>query len=197
MNIIYFDGLCVPNPGGPMFLCVKLQEQYRLDEIGNGTINIAEWSALLWALKLAQEASLDEVELLGDSQLVVNQANGVWQARHPTLSIMKSEFDQLIPQFRHLTVRYQPRLENEAATHLENLLMSVATFGPTKAAAAFQTQIEWPTYADIRSAIYSGNGTRSPQQHGRHGRASDLVVPAATASTSSASKHTAGRKPRS
>lgn len=198
MNIIYFDGLCVPNPGGQMFLCVKLQDQYRLDEIGNGTINIAEWSALLWALKLAQEARLDEVELLGDSQLVVNQANGVWQARHPTLSIMKNEFDQLTPQFHHLTVRYQPRLENEAATHLEDLLLAVATFGATtKAATAFQTHIEWPTYADVRSAIYTGNGTRSPQQHGQHGRANDLIVPVAAASTSSASKHRAGRKPRS
>jgi ribonuclease HI len=159
MNTIYFDGLCVPNPGGQMFLCVKLNEQFRLDEIGRGTINIAEWSALLWALKLAQQTGLREVQLFGDSQLVVNQANGVWKARHPTLSIMKGEFDEMRSEFRHLIVDYQPRLQNLAATHLEDTLLACATIGPNKTIAAqFTEPVEWPSYTEVKSAIYTGRG---------------------------------------
>lgn len=144
-----------------MFLCVKLGKQYRMDEIGRGTINIAEWSALLWALYLAREADLSTVELIGDSQLAVNQARGTWKVRHPTLRIFKEEFDTLSKQFTHLRVLYQPRLQNAAATYLEDVLLACATIGPNEEIAAqFPSHIDWPTYADVRSSIDISSGNR-------------------------------------
>lgn len=131
-----------------MFLCAKLGAQYRMDEIGCGTINIAEWSAGLWALKLAREAGFNEVELIGDSQLVVNQGNGTWKVRHPTMKIFKEEFDTLSKLFSRVNLCYRPRLQNDAAIHLENVLLHP----PADIAAQFPS-FDWPTYSDVRRTI--------------------------------------------
>lgn len=154
MKTIFFDGIAIPNPG-VMFACVKLGEKYRIVEIGGGTINIAEWSALLWALYMAREAGLKEVELIGDSQLAINQATGNWKVRHPTLKIFKEEFDRLTSQFNRVSVNYQPRLQNCAALHLEDVLLAGATIGPPSGLKHIDY---WPPYIDVRTAINMMSG---------------------------------------
>ena len=121
MNLLYFDGISVPNPGA-MYLCVKVGDEYLMDSIGDGTISVAEWSALIWCLMEAQNAGLTHIDVVGDSQLAINQANGLWRIRKPELRLFKEEFDRLRGCFARLSVRYQPRLQNQAAVHLEEAL---------------------------------------------------------------------------
>ena len=82
---IYFDGACLPvNPGGIACWGVVAVEngQVLKEKSGiasrKGTNNIAEWTGLIEAIKLAKELGWEKVTVLGDSKLVVNQYNGVW-----------------------------------------------------------------------------------------------------------------------
>ena len=75
--ILFFDGACRGNPG-PMAIGVVLMENgKKLGELskrlGIGTNNIAEWSALIEGLKLAIAHGCKELEVRGDSQLVINR----------------------------------------------------------------------------------------------------------------------------
>ena len=86
---IYFDGACLPkNPGG--IACfgvvavdsnnIRVKEKWGIVS-EHGTNNIAEWNGLIEALKLARKLGWKDVKILGDSQLVVNQFNGLWQIK--------------------------------------------------------------------------------------------------------------------
>ena len=100
MMIIYFDGGCSPNPG-QMEAAVVVKppvgkpEAFHFPGLGYGTSNIAEWSAVLAAMTIAIDLEVDSITLLGDSQLVVNQASGVWKVKNQTFIPFKEQFDQL------------------------------------------------------------------------------------------------------
>jgi ribonuclease HI len=92
---IYFDGGCAPNPG-KMSACIVVvrpdqePESRTAFNLGDGTNNIAEWSAVVWAAQWAKENGLKKVTLLGDSLLVVNQANGAWKIKSEQLKPLNS-----------------------------------------------------------------------------------------------------------
>jgi ribonuclease HI len=85
---IYFDGACLPvNPGGSAYYGIVAVEDGKVvcERAGlvarRSTNNVAEWNAFIEALRLAHELEWKKVRILGDSQLVVNQYNGVWSIR--------------------------------------------------------------------------------------------------------------------
>ena len=47
--------------------------------------NGAEYEALMIGLKLAKELGVDELKVFNDSQLVVGQVNGEFEARSPSM----------------------------------------------------------------------------------------------------------------
>lgn len=119
---IYFDGGCTPNPG-EMEICIVVVEAGTktpsvMKKLGYGTNNIAEWSALIWALDEANKRNLTDVEFIGDSKLVVNQANGSWKINNQTFLPFKAAFDE---GFKPVggTVSYIPRDSNLAGNYLE------------------------------------------------------------------------------
>jgi ribonuclease HI len=126
---IYFDGGCQPNPGS-MEACVFVPDQpgiakkvvhYRLD---HGTNNKAEWLALLMAATLADECGYPDVEFLGDSNLVVNQANGTWRCKDASLQSVLELYRTLAnnkPGWRCTHVR---RHLNLAGIHIEEIQKS-------------------------------------------------------------------------
>ncbi len=63
----------------------KVYEFYK--NIGNKTNNEAEWLALIKALKLVKKTQhkYKKFEILGDSNLVVNQFNGDWKIKDEKL----------------------------------------------------------------------------------------------------------------
>lgn len=108
MVTIFFDGLCEPNPDGvaafgyaihglpgvaPVCGCGVLDGGVK----GN-TNNLAEWVALGKALAflVATSAKVDELRILGDSQLVVNQLKGVWSCKEPRLVVMLERCRELL-----------------------------------------------------------------------------------------------------
>jgi ribonuclease HI len=89
-------------------------------DIGCGTNNDAEWLALIHAVQVVQMLGCDDVVLLGDSALVVNQANGRSRPKSLELRAHLQAFKVLtqgMPQFR---IRQIGRGQNLAGIALAN-----------------------------------------------------------------------------
>jgi ribonuclease HI len=92
---------------------------YLQSDLGEGDNNDAEWRALLHALCVARSLGAEDVVLLGDSALVVNQANVAWPCRAPRFADALAEFRALADQFDRVRVRRIGRSQNLAGIALE------------------------------------------------------------------------------
>jgi ribonuclease HI len=115
---IYFDGGAVPNPG-LMHVAITIDGEAMESQLGHGTNNVAEWTALLWAMETALARDARDVEILGDSKLVVMQATGAWKINKPEFLAFKSEFDVLKRRFKTCAVRHVGRGSNLAGLHID------------------------------------------------------------------------------
>src|SRR3990167_7202391 len=86
----YTDGGARGNPGPAAAGIVIKNETGQVlaaygEYLGKQTNNFAEYSAIISALKKAHELGATEVECVADSKLVVEQLNGRWKVKEPTL----------------------------------------------------------------------------------------------------------------
>ena len=118
---LFFDGGARPNPGAmECAVVVRGQVHYRHDA-GFGTNSDAEWLAAIHALDVAAEHGETDLLLLGDSTLVVTQANGVARCRSPILAVHKAAFIERATRFSCVRVRYIKRTQNLAGIALAHL----------------------------------------------------------------------------
>ncbi len=86
----FFDGACSGNPG-PMAIkfCVCNASGHPITgfykKLGHGTNNVAEYCAFLALMSHLEENNIEQVEIHGDSQLVINQVLEKWQINEPHL----------------------------------------------------------------------------------------------------------------
>ena len=91
----YFDGSAVPNPGqmtiGGYITRVSDKKKVHLYStgIGYGTNNEAEYASLIELCDKLQPLGIKNIDIYGDSLLVVNQVNKVWKARDPRMESFK------------------------------------------------------------------------------------------------------------
>lgn len=101
------------------------------EALGRTTNNVAEYTAVLRGLELARELGAAEVDLLLDSQLVVEQLTGRWRVRDPKLIPLWSRIRSILGGFERWSARHVPRAENRAADALANAALDrVARGGP-------------------------------------------------------------------
>jgi len=117
---IFFDGGCRPNPGAMETAVVARGVLHHAAGLGHGTSNDAEWLALIAALRLAQALGVAEFELVGDSALVVNQANGVWKCRGADLQRHHALFEA-VRDGMPVRIRHIRRTQNLAGIALAKL----------------------------------------------------------------------------
>jgi probable phosphoglycerate mutase len=91
--------------------------------LGVRTNNVAEYAALLLALREATRLGASEVELRLDSQLIVEQLHGRWRVKDPKLLGLFAEARELLGGFRRWGARHEPRARNRAADALANLAL--------------------------------------------------------------------------
>ena len=121
---IYFDGGCSPNPG-KMSSCIVIcrpgekAEALTMKDLGQGTNNVAEWSALIWAALWAKDNGVEKCVIYGDSQLVINQASGLWKINNELLANLFKEFKQ-VSNGLDLELRHVLRDSNLAGIYLEH-----------------------------------------------------------------------------
>jgi len=100
----YFDGSAKPNPGimtiGGL---IKNPDSTVLhsysEELSHGTNNEAEYLSFLRLLNNILERGIKQIQIYGDSILVVNQVNGKWKAKD---SRMKTYRNQALKMLVHI-----------------------------------------------------------------------------------------------
>lgn len=106
-------GAVVQAPGGEV-----LEE--RGERIGAATNNVAEYRALLLGIARARELGASELELVGDSELVVRQVKGEYKVKDATLRELHAEVVRALRPFRRWSIRHVRREQNAAADRLVN-----------------------------------------------------------------------------
>jgi probable phosphoglycerate mutase len=97
--------------------------------IGEGTNNVAEYSALIAGLELALEHGVEVVDVFVDSELVAAQVRGEWKIRNDRLRALAVRARSIMGRFREATISHVPRADNAAADALANQGMDAAESG--------------------------------------------------------------------
>ena len=123
--IAYSDGASRGNPGEgacAVILTDEGGEEYlrRAKRLGVVTNNVAEYEGVILALELAQTLRVSELRLRLDSELVVNQLNGRYKVKHPSLKPLYERARLLITSFHRVDVAHVPRTETTAVDKLAN-----------------------------------------------------------------------------
>jgi ribonuclease HI len=121
---VYFDGACRGNPGPAAIGWVVVTDGGIVTEggetIGERTNNQAEYEALIRGLKAARDAGFAEVEIRGDSELIVKQIRGEYDTNDPTLREHRVTAHELLRSFDAWEISHVPREVNERADELAN-----------------------------------------------------------------------------
>ena len=94
--------------------------------LGTTTNNVAEYSGLLEALRVAAEEGASEVEIVSDSELLVRQMLGEYRVKHPNIIPLHQKAKQLAGRFRRFSIRHTLRNGNKDADRLANLAVDRA-----------------------------------------------------------------------
>ncbi|WJX70373.1 hypothetical protein P8452_54492 [Trifolium repens] len=118
--ILRFDGAARGNPGpagaGAALFAENGTLLYRFREgLGYQTNNAAEYHALILGLNQAIYKGYRNINVQGDSQLVINQFLGYWQINNPHLRSLCEEASELANNFHSVNVQHIPRECNTEA----------------------------------------------------------------------------------
>jgi ribonuclease HI len=83
--------------------------------LGKQTNNFAEYSAVISGLKKANELGGDELDCILDSKLVVEQLNGNWKVKEPTLQKLFVQAWNATQKFKKIKIRHTMRGNNKEA----------------------------------------------------------------------------------
>jgi ribonuclease HI len=119
------DGGARGNPGPAAAAAVvttpegEVVEQ-RGERLGTATNNVAEYRAVLLGIDLARELGASELELVGDSELVVRQIRGEYKVKDLGLKPLRDKVQAALEGFDEWSIRHVRREENAAADLLVN-----------------------------------------------------------------------------
>jgi len=120
----YFDGSSKGNPGEANCGYVVFNENKEIIKregklpLGIETNNYAEYMGLIHLLGFLVSVRAKEVEIYGDSQLVVNQVNEAWRANNPRMKKLCSDAKKLMAKIPKCRVSWIPREKNTIADAL-------------------------------------------------------------------------------
>ncbi|KAK1616336.1 hypothetical protein QYE76_021853 [Lolium multiflorum] len=83
--------------------------------------NVAEYEALIHGLKVAKEIGALRIICYGDSDLVVQQCSGDWDAKDANMASYRFHVQKIAGFFEGCEFHHVPRAENEAADALSKL----------------------------------------------------------------------------
>jgi ribonuclease HI len=83
--------------------------------------NVAKYEALMHGLKLAKEISIRRILYFGDSDLVVHQVSGEWDAKEANMASYRFYVQQLCGFFEGCEFHHVPRTNNDEADWLSKI----------------------------------------------------------------------------
>ncbi|HEV7499912.1 MAG TPA: ribonuclease HI family protein [Vicinamibacteria bacterium] len=122
---IHIDGASRGNPGEAGFgVYVTTPEGTLVAELygylGRASNNVAEYQALIHALKYALDQGAAQVKVFSDSELVVRQIGGQYRVKHPDMVPLHRQASTLLSRFRDASVSHVRREQNRDADRLAN-----------------------------------------------------------------------------
>ncbi|XP_070019289.1 uncharacterized protein [Nicotiana sylvestris] len=85
------------------------------------TNNTAEYEACVMGINMAIDQNVEELLIMGDSDLIIRQAQGEWETRDVKLIPYKKHVEDLSKRFKSIEFRYIPCCHNELADALATL----------------------------------------------------------------------------
>jgi len=128
---IFTDGGCSGNPG-PAAIGVVIKDGAKTIKtlnraIGQGTNNIAEYTALIVALQEALILKADEVSIKTDSELMCKQVLGKYAVKHENIKPLFEQVKHLITGFKSFQIAHVPREQNSEADALVRQILKKAS----------------------------------------------------------------------
>jgi ribonuclease HI len=93
------------------------------ERIGTATNNVAEYRALLAGIERAAALGASELELIGDSELIVRQVKGEYKVKDATLRELHAEVVRALQRFERWSIAHVRREENAEADRLVNMAL--------------------------------------------------------------------------
>jgi len=129
---IFTDGGCSGNPG-PAAIGVVIKENAKTIKtlsrfIGQGTNNIAEYTALIVALQEALILKADDVSVKADSELMCKQVVGKYAVKHENIKPLFEQVKYLIGGFKSFHITHVPREQNSEADALVRQVLKKAVY---------------------------------------------------------------------
>jgi ribonuclease HI len=129
--VVNVDGGARGNPG-PAAIGAVVQDangevlEEHGERIGIATNNVAEYRALLLGIARAAELGADELELVGDSELIVRQVKGEYKVKDATMRELHGEVKRALRPFDSWSIRHVRRELNSEADRLVNAVLDGA-----------------------------------------------------------------------
>jgi ribonuclease HI len=92
--------------------------------------NVAEYEALVHGLKVSKDICIRRIMCFGDSDLVIQQCSGIWDARDANMASYRLLVQQISGYFEGCEFRHVPRAQNDAADTLSKLGSSRESIPP-------------------------------------------------------------------
>ncbi|HEX7244452.1 MAG TPA: ribonuclease HI family protein [Solirubrobacterales bacterium] len=123
--VVNVDGGARGNPG-PAAIAAVVQGadgevlEERGERIGEATNNVAEYRALLLGIECAAARGASELELVGDSELIVKQMKGEYKVKDAGMRELHAEAKRALAGFEGWSIRHVRRVHNAEADRLVN-----------------------------------------------------------------------------
>jgi ribonuclease HI len=126
--VLHFDGCADPNPGNTSCGAVVYLNDQEVWSKGKylksvQTNNYAEYYGLLIGLKCCLNSNIKKLLVKGDSQLVINQMNGLYNVKSDNLKEIHTKCKEYAEKFDKIIFTWIPREENKRADELANQYM--------------------------------------------------------------------------
>lgn len=119
---VYIDGASKGNPGpaGVGVIICRGDEVLKniAAYIGNVTNNVAEYTALIYALQETLLLNADAVRVSTDSELLYRQIKREYKVKSPNIIGLYDQACRLMAGFKEISLRHIPREENKGADKL-------------------------------------------------------------------------------
>ena len=123
--VVNVDGGARGNPGPAAIAAVASTAEgktvaERGEGIGEATNNVAEYRAVLLGIELGRELGASELELIGDSELIVRQLRGEYKVKQEHLRPLHASALKGLMDFDDWSIRHVRREQNAEADRLVN-----------------------------------------------------------------------------
>ncbi|MEW6496105.1 MAG: ribonuclease HI family protein [Cyanobacteriota bacterium] len=120
---ITFDGGSRGNPGsaaGAAIIKYQGETYTNTRFLPHATNNEAEYTGCIVGLEKALELGCQQITVSGDSKLIINQLDGSYQVKSPSLRNYYNQASALLKQFENVDLIWIPRNQNSAADQAVN-----------------------------------------------------------------------------